>query len=114
MGELLLITDDCRRGERLARDLGPFRSCRLHDLYDDVPPTGSPELIITDVSTLTSPAIERLQRVLGLVRGPDVPFLFLTHGNAPRAAMQAQILGANGSDLTGWLWAGLIERISQD
>lgn len=38
MGELPLITDDPRRGERLARDLGAFHACRVHDLYEPAAP----------------------------------------------------------------------------
>ncbi|MCJ2134139.1 HD domain-containing protein [Methylobacterium sp. J-026] len=97
MSELLLITDDPRRGERLAQDLGTFRACRIHDLYAEALGTGTPALIVSDVSTLTSDAVLRLRRILGRVRGDGVPYLFLVHGNAARAEAQAQALGATGT-----------------
>lgn len=97
MSELLLITDDPRRGERLARQLNAFRACRVHDLYEGTPAVDAPSLIISDVSTLTSNALVRLRRILGRVRGTGVPYLFLTHGNSARAAAQAQALGATGT-----------------
>ncbi|MDP4027125.1 HD domain-containing protein [Methylobacterium sp. NEAU 140] len=95
MGELLLITDDRRRGERLARDLGAFRACRVLDLYEDPAPATTPGMILSDVSTLTSDAVLRLQRTLKIVRGESAPYLFLVHGNAARAEAQARLLGAS-------------------
>lgn len=95
MSELLLITDDPRRTETLARDIEPTTTCRIHDLYDDKPVVARPDLIVSDVETLTSDAIVRLRGVLGKVRGGDVPYLFLAHGNAARAEAQAQVLGAS-------------------
>ena len=101
MGELLLITDELPRGERLARELGTFKACRLHDLYGSGWPTGTPEMIVSDVSVLTSDAVLRLRRTLAQVRGEDVPFLFLVHGNAARAEIQARALGASGTMAAG-------------
>ena len=97
MGELLLITDDARRGRRLVRDLGAFRQCRLLDLYDDVVVASEPEFIVSDVKALTSEAIVRLRDVLTKVRGADTPFLCLLHDNNARAHVQADLLGASGT-----------------
>lgn len=96
MGELLLISDDLRRAEGLARDFDASTACRIHDLYDDKPPAARPELIVSDVEALTSDAIVRLRRLLGHVRGEGVPYLFLVHGNGARVEAQAQALGASG------------------
>ncbi|SFL36935.1 HD-GYP domain-containing protein [Methylobacterium pseudosasicola] len=96
MGELLLISDDLRRAERLARDFGASTASRIHDLYDDEPFAAHPGAIVSDVERLTSDAIIRLRRILGQVRGKGVPYLFLVHGNAARAEAQAQVLGADG------------------
>ena len=95
--ELLLLTDDLARGGRLARDIGTFQACRVHDLYADARPAGRPRLIVSDVSTLTSDAVLRLRRVLGAVRGDGMRHLFLVHGNAARAEAQARALGADGT-----------------
>ena len=95
MGELLLITDDLGRGERLARDLGTFRACRVHDLYGDAAPAGAPSIIVSDISTLTSDAILRLRCALAAIH--NVPHLFLVYGNAARAEAQARALGAAGT-----------------
>ena len=97
MSELLLITDDLRRGERLARDLGTFRACRVHDLYEDAAPTAAAGMILSDVAELTSDAILRLRRLLAQARGRDVPYLFLAHGNRARAEAQARVLGASST-----------------
>ncbi|GJE52734.1 hypothetical protein GOFOIKOB_5808 [Methylobacterium tardum] len=97
MGELLLITDDLRRGERLARDLGAFRACRVHDLYEDGVPASGAELIISDVKAFTSEAILRLRGVLKSVRSADTTFLCLLHENSARAHVQADLLGASGT-----------------
>ena len=96
MNELLLITDDPRRGERLARQLSTFRACHLHNLYEGTPAVDASSLIISDVSALTSDALIRLRRILGRARGAGVPYLFLTHGNSIHAAAQARALGATG------------------
>ena len=97
MGELLLITDDRRRTERLARAFGASPACRIHDLYDDEPVALRPTLIVSDVEALTSDALVRLRRILGQVRAEAVPYPFLVHGNVARAEAQAQILGASGT-----------------
>ena len=97
MGELLLITDDLRRAEGLARDCAASTTCRIHDLYGDKPPAARPELIVSDVEALTSEAIVRLRRILGQVRGDGVPFLLLIHGNIARAEAQARLLDASGT-----------------
>ncbi|QGY05511.1 HD domain-containing protein [Methylobacterium mesophilicum SR1.6/6] len=96
MSELLLISDDLSRTERLARHLGAFRACRIHDLYDDAPPPRA-ELIVSDVKDLTSEAILRLRGVLPHVRGSGTPFLFLLHDNSARTHIQADLLGASGT-----------------
>ncbi|MDP4027242.1 HD domain-containing protein [Methylobacterium sp. NEAU 140] len=111
MGELLLITDDLRRGDRLARDLGTFRACRVHDLYEAAVPSVLPELIVGDVSALTSDAVLRMQRILKAVRGRGVPFLFLTHGNAARAEAQARVLGASGTLAAGAMTQALLAAL---
>ncbi|MCJ2113309.1 HD domain-containing protein [Methylobacterium sp. E-025] len=97
MGELLLITDDLRRAQRLTRDLGTATGGAIHDLYGDTLPASRPKLIVSDVEALTSDAIVRLRRVLEQVRDEGVPYLFLVHGNVARAEAQAQVLGANGT-----------------
>ncbi|XYD11938.1 HD domain-containing protein (plasmid) [Methylobacterium sp. NMS12] len=97
MGELLLITDDPRRAEGLARDLAASATCHIHDLYADTPPTSRPDLIVSDVEALTSDAFDRMRRILGAVRVKGVPYLFLVHGNAARAEAQAQALDASGT-----------------
>ena len=97
MGDLLLITDNPRRAEGLARDFDTSTTCRIHDLYEDALPKSRPELIVSDIEALTSDAILRLRRILSQVRGDGVPYLFLVHGNAARAAVQAQALGAGGA-----------------
>ncbi|TXN01087.1 HD domain-containing protein [Methylobacterium sp. WL64] len=97
MSELLLITDDVARGERLSRDLGARGRCQVHDLYDDAVPAIAPALIVSDVGGLTSDAIVRLRRILAQLRGEGVPYLFLVHGNAARAEAQAQVLGATAT-----------------
>ena len=97
LGEVLLITDDIARGERLSRNLGARRRYQVHDLYDDAVPTIAPTLIVSDVEGLTSDAIVRLRRILAQLRGEGVPYLFLVHGNAARAEAQAQVLGATAT-----------------
>lgn len=97
MGELLLITDDIHRGRRLSRDLGTSQPCHVHDLYDDARPVLNPTLIVSDVEALTSEAIVRLRRTLAQVRGEDVPYLFLVHGNGARSEAQARVLGATAT-----------------
>ncbi|MCJ2094001.1 HD domain-containing protein [Methylobacterium sp. J-072] len=94
MGELLLITDDIHRGRRLSREFGTCRPCHVLDLYDDVLPALDPALIVSDVEALTSEAIVRLRRTLAQLRGEDVPYLFLVHGNTARSEAQARVLGA--------------------
>ena len=113
MGELLLITDDSRRGERLARDLCAFRVCRVHDLYAEVALAPASDLIVSDVSVLTSDAILRLQRLLARVRGDDVPYLFLIHGNAARAAAQARVLGASETLSSGVVTQALVAALER-
>jgi putative nucleotidyltransferase with HDIG domain len=97
MVELLLITDDLRRAQRLTRELNTSTTNIIHDLYDDKLPVSGPELIVSDVESLTSDAIVRLRRILEQVHGEGVPYLFLVHGNAARAEAQAQVLGANNT-----------------
>ncbi|MCJ2061151.1 HD domain-containing protein [Methylobacterium sp. J-088] len=107
MGELLLITDDLRRAERLARDFDAATASHIHDLYSDKLPAMRPELIVSDIEVLTSDAIVRLRRILGQARDDGVPFLFLVHGNAARVEAQARVLGATATtrpqDLLGAL-----------
>ena len=97
MDALLLITDDIQRGQRLARDLGARGVCRVHDLYEGKLPPPQFDLIISDVEALTSDAIIRLRRALAQVRTEGLPYLFLVHGNAARAEVQARILGASAT-----------------
>ena len=94
MSELLLISDDLRHSERLARGFDDPRSCHLHDLYDAEPPSGRPSLIVSDVKDLTSDALVRLRRCLDAVHGQGVPHILLVHGHAARAEVQARLLGA--------------------
>ena len=95
VGEFLLISDDLRRAERLARDLGPFGECRIHDLYDEVPQGCGADIVISDVAGLNSDAILRLRGTLSALRGKGVPYLFIVHGNRARAEAQARALGAS-------------------
>ena len=106
MGDVFLISDDLQRTGRLARDLAAFRTCDLYDLYDDTPPAAVPELIVSDVRTLTSEAILRLRRLLERVRSAQVPYLCLLHDDTPRARVQAEALGASGT-----LSAGAASRL---
>lgn len=94
MSELLLISDDLRHSERLARGFDEPRSCRLHDLYEAEPPSGRPSLIVSDVKDLTSDALVRLRRCLDAVNGHGVPHILLVHGQAARAEIQARLIGA--------------------
>lgn len=94
MGEFLLISDDLRRAERLARDLGPLGECRIHDLYAEVPQACGAHIVISDVAALTSEAILRLRGTLSAVRGKGVPYLFIVHGSRARVEAQARALGA--------------------
>ena len=96
MSELLLISDDLRRTERLARHLGAFQTRRIHDLYDDGLPLKA-DLIVSDVRDLTSEAILRLRGVLKHVRDAGTPFLCLLHDNTARTHIQANLLGASGT-----------------
>ena len=96
MAELLLISDDLRRTERLARELPNFAGSAIYDLYDDKPDPPSPELIVSDVKALTSEALLRLRKLLERVRGRHVPFLCLFHDNGARARVYADLLGASG------------------
>lgn len=96
MASLLLISDDLRRTERLARDLSAAWVCRIYDLYEDGEPTsGTPTLIVSDVRVLTSEAILRLRRLLERVRGPDVPYLCLLHDDSARTQAHCNLLGAS-------------------
>ncbi|MCJ2085826.1 HD domain-containing protein [Methylobacterium sp. E-005] len=97
MCELLLITDDLQRGQRLAREISARGVCRVHDLYEDTLPPQQFDVIVSDVELLTSDAIIRLRRTLTQVRAGDLPYLFLRHGNAARAEAQARILGASAT-----------------
>jgi len=97
VGELLLITDDLQRGQRLAREISARGVCRVHDLYEDKKPSFGFDLIVSDVEALTSDAIIRLRRALAQVRGDGVPYLFLVHGSAARAEAQAMVLGATAT-----------------
>ena len=106
MGDVFLISDDLQRSGRLARDLAAFRTCDIYDLYDDAPPASVPDLIVSDVRTLTSEAILRLRRLLARVRSAQVPYLCLLHEDTPRARLQAEVLGASGT-----LGAGAASRL---
>ncbi|MCJ2054946.1 HD domain-containing protein [Methylobacterium sp. J-048] len=110
MVEVLLITDDIARGERLSRDLGRRRPCHVHDLYDDALPVLDPSLIVSDVEALTSEAIVRLRRTLTRLRGEGSPYLFLVHGNAARAEAQARVLGATATAAVQQM-LGAVERL---
>ncbi len=89
MTALLLITDDVARSKRLVREFGTRWVCHVHDLYDDKLPLPQFDVIVSDVEALTSDAIIRLRRVLAQVRTEGLPYLFLMHGNAARAEVQA-------------------------
>ena len=94
MTGLLLITDDARRGERLARDLSELERCRIHDLYDVASPACGAGIVLVDVAQLDSDALVRLRRCLAVARGGGVPLVFLAHANAARAEAQARLLDA--------------------
>lgn len=96
-GEVLLISDDVHRAQRLARDLASLGRCHVHDLYEAAVPALTPSLIVSDVEELNSEAIVRLRDLLGRVRREPTPYLFLAHGNVARAEAQARVLGANGT-----------------
>jgi putative nucleotidyltransferase with HDIG domain len=90
----VILTDDLGRGERLARNLGGGPSLVLHDLYGDAEPPREADLVIGDVSALTSDAMLRLRRTLAVTRKNTTPFLALIHGNLGRGEIQATALGA--------------------
>lgn len=94
MGRTVILTDDLGRGERLARNLGGGPSLVLHDLYGDAEPPRGADLVISDVSALTSDAVLRLRRTLAVARDKATPFLALIHGNLGRGEIQATALGA--------------------
>lgn len=97
MPGMLLISDDVGRSLRLVRDLGESLSSRIHDLYDENVETGMPDLIVSDVKSLTSEAILRLRRLLERVRKNDVPFLCLLHDSGARTLAHADLLGASAT-----------------
>jgi putative nucleotidyltransferase with HDIG domain len=97
MTALLLITDDVARSKRLVREFGTRWVCHVHDLYDDKLPLPQFDLIVSDIEALTSDAIIRLRRALAQVRTEGLPYLFLMHGNAARAEVQARVLGASAT-----------------
>jgi putative nucleotidyltransferase with HDIG domain len=94
LGRTVILTDDLGRGERLARNLGGGPSLVLHDLYGDAEPPREADLVIGDVSALTSDAMLRLRRTLAVTRKNTTPFLALIHGNLGRGEIQATALGA--------------------
>ncbi len=94
MSEILLISDDLRHSERLARGLDDPQSCRIHDLYKTELPSGRPSLIVSDVQDITSDALVRLRRCLDAVHGQGVPHILLVHRHAARAEIQARLIGA--------------------
>jgi putative nucleotidyltransferase with HDIG domain len=94
LGRTVILTDDLGRGERLARNLGGGPSLVLHDLYGDAEPPREADLVIGDVSALTSDAKLRLRRTLAVTRKNTTPFLALIHGNLGRGEIQATALGA--------------------
>jgi putative nucleotidyltransferase with HDIG domain len=94
---MLLISDDVGRSLRLVRDLGESLSSRIYDLYDENAESGMPDLIVSDVKSLTSEAILRLRRLLERVRQKDVPFLCLLHDNGARTLAHADLLGASAT-----------------
>jgi HD-GYP domain-containing protein (c-di-GMP phosphodiesterase class II) len=94
MHDLMLITDDLRHAERLAKAMGRAETCGIHDLYEERVPPEHPALIVSDIKELTSDALVRLRRCLEAMRGQGVPHLLLVHGNAARAEVQARLLGA--------------------
>ena len=95
MAELLLISDDLHRTERLARDLSNFEGSAIHDLYGDASCPTAPELMVSDVKALTSDALSRLRKLLERVRGQHVPYVCLFHDNGVRARAYADLLGAS-------------------
>lgn len=94
MSALLMITDDLRHAERLAREFDTPTSCRIHDLYADGGPNGQPSLIVSDVKILTSDALVRLRRCLDGLSREGISHILLVHGNPARAEVQARLLGA--------------------
>ncbi|MGU3480188.1 HD-GYP domain-containing protein [Methylobacterium sp. D48H] len=111
--QLLLISDDLRRGERLARDLVALGACQVHDLYADASPDVKPSLVISDVQALTSDAILRLRQCLAHARKGGAPYLFLVHGNPARAEAQARLLGASQTLGASSAARMMIERLNQ-
>ena len=97
IASLLLISDNLRRTERLARDLGVAWACRICDLYENEPTPDEPNLVVSDVRLMTSEAILRLRQLLERVRGEDVPYLCLLHDDNARVRAHADLLGASGT-----------------
>ncbi|WP_449410448.1 HD-GYP domain-containing protein [Methylobacterium komagatae] len=94
MSEVLLISDDLRHAERLARGLDDPHSCLIHDLYDAGVPAVRPSLVVSDVKDLTSDAFSRLRRCIDGIHGANLPHILLVHGHAARAEMHARLIGA--------------------
>ena len=94
MHDLMLISDDLRHAERLARAMGRVETCGILDLYEERIPSERPTLIVSDIKDLTSEALVRLRRCLDAMQGEGVPHLLLVHGNAARAEVQARLIGA--------------------
>jgi putative nucleotidyltransferase with HDIG domain len=94
MAELLLVSDDLTRAERRFRSLEPIGTLIIQDLYE---PRGLPRdasIVMTDVRDLSAEAVSRLRTLLGQIRPTNGPFIFIAHGNGPRAQAYAEVLGA--------------------
>ena len=78
MGDRLPITDDPRRVERLARDLGAFHACRVHDLYEEAAPICEIYAVLIDPRPhkLPMPGAKALAILQGMTsKRPRLPHL---------------------------------------
>ena len=93
MSEVMLISDDLRRTERLLRDLRLLCPSTIYDLYDHTPPVDPPAIVLSDVRDLTSDAIARLKHLLILADIGRRPHILVVHEEGPRTQAHAQMLG---------------------
>lgn len=93
MGELMLISDDLYRTERLLRDLRLSIPSTIYDLYDYTPPANPPAIVLSDVRELTSDAIARLKQLFSRAGIGKRPHVFVVHEEGPRTQAHVQMLG---------------------
>ncbi|MCJ2131436.1 HD-GYP domain-containing protein [Methylobacterium sp. E-045] len=93
MKELMLISDDFRRTERLLHDLRLSLPTTIYDLYDHIPPANPPVIVLSDIRELTSDAVARLKHLLSQAGIGKKPHVFVVYNEGPRTQAYAQMLG---------------------